>query len=327
MNELVGNAANVNPYLRDWLYGLSLPGKYFRLAIMSCLALACPTTKHIGSAPYYDSGLVVGDKSYWPKRSVIGRVLAGNGNVKTTCGWVGPLPAPVGMQTGWVLLYTRPVPFPKPVVDDLRETDLELLGFSEADAADPASLVREATDSSKWDPPSKLPARIAAPSAATTTTTAGAPAVRLAALRTNIVELPDSAALKVTEYRSVLDFTCHDQSLSFTLYSKPVFVHVPKCVGTALSYHPIHEKLVKKHMANVVLATDLKSGRPLPHTTETLMIIDATEPGEEAVAKAWCAESGKHALVRKNGIGCFACATNLATKRTGLGFGVLIWCS
>ena len=55
---------NVLGYLKDWLHGLCLLGKYFRHMIMSCLVVASPTAKHIASAPYYDGGLVVGNNSY-----------------------------------------------------------------------------------------------------------------------------------------------------------------------------------------------------------------------------------------------------------------------
>lgn len=54
------------------------------------------------------------------------------------------------------------------------------------------------------------------------------------------------------------------------------------------------------------------------------MIIDARQPREDAMVRACCAETGGHDVV--HGIGCSACATNLAIKRTGLGFDTLIWC-
>lgn len=324
-SSLIANPNNLHDYLKDWLYGLCLPGKYFRHRIMSCLVLASSPTKHISSAPYYDNGLVVGNKSYWPKRTVLGRVLGGMRDLKSTCGWIGPVPAPTGFPTGWILLNARRVNFAIPALDDLTETGLEILGFSEADAAgDPQGLVREISNLDLWKPPSKLPARVAP----NTPNTAGSPsAVRLEAIRLEEVTVTGAAAIAGTKhYRAMLDFMCHNIRVTFTLYSNPVFVHVPKCVGAT---HPIHDRKVRKHFENVVLAKDLKSGSvTLPSMGQhSLLIIDATEPGEEAMARAWCAESGRHAVVRKNGIGCFTCATNLAASRTGLGFGVLVWCS
>lgn len=316
-NSLIASPSNVNHYLTDWLYGLSLPGKYFRHQIMCCLVLATPSIRNIGSALYYNNGIVVGDRSYWPKRTVLGRVLAGLRNPKSTCGWIGPVPAPRGFQTGWIFLNARPVTFAMPVNDDLTEGSLEILGFSEADAAtDPEGMLRDLTDLNKWNPPTNISAR--------TLRTGIAGTVRLNAIRLEEVTLSGTVATTTgAQYRAILDFKVHDRLVTFMLYSNPVFVHVPKCAGTT---HPIHERLVQKHFANIVLAKDLKNPGIILPPAEALTIIDATEPGEEAMARAWCAESGRHAVVRKNGIGCFTCATSLATKRTGLGFGVLIWC-
>ncbi|KAJ9654788.1 hypothetical protein H2198_006227 [Neophaeococcomyces mojaviensis] len=78
---------------------------------MNCLVLASPTAKHIGSASYYDNGLVVGNKSYWPKRTVLGRVLGGMQNPKSAYGWIGPVPASAGFPTGWILLNVGRVNF------------------------------------------------------------------------------------------------------------------------------------------------------------------------------------------------------------------------
>lgn len=323
-NSLIANPNNIHDYLKDWLYGLCLPGKYFRHRIMSCLVLASSSSKHIGSAPYYDNGLVVGNKSYWPKRTVLGRVLGGMTSSKSTCGWIGPVPAPAGFPSGWVLLNARRVNFAVPALDDLTETNLEILGFSEADAAaDPQGVIREISDLSLWNPPNQLPTR-ASPSTATATNTTDA--VSLEAIRLNEVVETGAAAIPGTrQYRAKLDFLCHGRRIEFTLYSNPIFVHVPKCVGAS---HPIHQRKVRQHLENIVLAKNLKDGSsPLPPPGQhSLTIIDATEPGEEAIARAWCAESGRHAVVRKNSVGCFTCATNLAASRTGLGFGVLIWC-
>jgi len=47
--------------------------------------------------------------------------------------------------------------------------------------------------------------------------------------------------------------------------------------------------------------------------------------GEEVVARAWCAERATHAVIRRDGECCFACAIGVTAERTGLGFNVLIW--
>lgn len=311
-SKLGASPSEVHNYLVDWLYGLVLPGKFFRHHIMTCLVLACPTTKHLGIAPFYQNALVVGDKSYWPKRTAMGRILAGEFGIRTTCGWVGPVKAPSGVSSSWVLVCHKDVDFVTPVVDNLLESNLQIFGFSDSDIQnDPQRVAADIVDMTKWRPPTGLPRRADADEAS----------VRKAAQLDGITldRIPGEDA----KYRAHLKFTSHEQKVTFTLYNNPVFVHVPKCQG---STHPIHERKVNQILSNVVLVKDLKSSILLP-TKNTLMIIDATQQGEEAVAKAWCAETGRHAVVRKDGVGCFTCATNMATARTGLGFNVLIWVS
>ena len=326
MAQLLDNLRSMNTYQQNWLFGLCLPSKHFRHAIMSSVVLACPSLKSIGAAPYYDSGLVVGNWSYWPVRTVLARALGGLDGAKSTCGWIGPVPAPEQTPLGWKVVAARNVAFTVPVLDDLRETNAELLGFSEADmTSDRPGFVRDLLDVSRWTPPTKLPARPTAIYATSTRlNTVALKAIRLVQIETTTTTATTAGVLK--QYRAHLDFTCHDtgRQLSFGLYTNPVFVHCPRCIGVGT--HPMHERLVQRHMANVVLAKDLKSPAVRMPPLGTLTIIAATEPGEEVLAKAWCAETGKHAIVRKGGVGCLTCAISLAAKRTGLGFGVLIWC-
>jgi len=56
------------------------------------------------------------------------------------------------------------------------------------------------------------------------------------------------------------------------------------------------------------------------------MVINATGKGAEALARAWCSERGKNAVIRRSGGPCFVCAIGAASK-AGLGTGILIWVS
>jgi len=74
-----------------------------------------------------------------------------------------------------------------------------------------------------------------------------------------------------------------------------------------------------------VLVADLKSAYP---SGERLLVINALGEGDEVVARAWCAERGKHAIIRRETTGqscCFTCASGLATTYSGLSINVLIW--
>jgi hypothetical protein len=121
----------------DWLFGLVMPGMYYRHRVMCTLVDATPSIRSWGGAPFYDNGIVVKEKSYWPKRTVLGRVLGGLRNPKSVCGWIGPVPAPIGTGAkgapfqAWILLNVRRLEIPTPVVKSAKP--LEALGFANSD--------------------------------------------------------------------------------------------------------------------------------------------------------------------------------------------------
>jgi hypothetical protein len=85
----------------------------------------------------------------------------------------------------------------------------------------------------------------------------------------------------------------------------------------------LHQRQAQKYKENVVLATQLAANSSPPGE---LLIVDATGEGEELLARAWCAERGRHAVVRRGEECCFSCAASVAVGRTGLGVNVLILC-
>ncbi|CAI6092956.1 unnamed protein product [Clonostachys chloroleuca] len=307
--------SGIHPYHLDWLLGLVLPGRYFRHQILTSLVLICAETREIGICPSFDSGLVIFDKSYWPKLTVLGRILSSLDHSKVTCGWVRPLPAPKvhGLSLAWARIEAKPVPLLPPLsLEGL--SHLQSCGFEqEYDPSDPKAFPIDLANLSKWNPPRALPPR---PSSFKIQGR-----VELQAVRLSEVASPANTAGKT--YRARLEFSSHSDEVSFTIRFNPLFVHVPNCEGTT---HPIHDRLTHKLFDRLVYARQLNNGAIIP-TGTGLIIINAMEPGEEAMARAWCGEVGKNAIVRKGGQGCFTCAVNLAVSRTGLNFHTLIWCS
>ena len=137
-----------------------------------------------------------------------------------------PFHSPFEGQLSRILLHARHVNFVPPVVDNLAETNLEILRFPESEAD--IDLIREISDMNKWNPPTHLPVR---PELSISTGSDNALAVRLTAIRMKEVERAGAVA---RQYRAAVDFACHGMQVSFTLYSNPVFVHVPKCAGTRI---------------------------------------------------------------------------------------------
>ncbi|EER22999.1 hypothetical protein D8B26_004292 [Coccidioides posadasii str. Silveira] len=302
----------------DWLYGLVLPGKIYRHRVMSCLVHSSATIKSFSSAPYWDNGIIVKDKSYWPRRTVLGRVLGGLKDVKSVCGWIGPAPAPVGNLSGWIRLKTRNVSIPVPVSTGANNRSVfQSLGFEEPDGRTESvqSFLKSFTDPDEWiEAPSPTPPR---------------PYGALARVKFKDIQLtllPNPAAASTTrsdlppeEYRASLDFEVDGRKVTCTLYSNPVFVAAPPCVGS----HVIHKRQADKYQKNVIKAADIKNKYP---PANQLIVIDAMGPDEEVFARAWCAETGRHALVRKGDDCCYPCAVSVATERTGLGINVVIMC-
>jgi hypothetical protein len=84
----------------------------------------------------------------------------------------------------------------------------------------------------------------------------------------------------------------------------------------------MHRRQAQNYLSNVVRVSDLKEAYA---PSDALVIIDALGQGEEVVARAWCAERARHAVIRRDGECCFTCATGVAAGYTGLGVNVLIW--
>jgi hypothetical protein len=310
--DLTSGRGTIGWDICDWLFGLVLPGKVFRHRIMCCLVYASPSIRSFNPAPHWDNGIVVGDKSYWPKRTVLGRVLGGLRNSRSVCGWVGPVPAPSGGNLrGWVRLSARRVDVPVPV--NTNQTSLETLGFEQPSVTEsPESILESITDPTQWIQPTP-PTR-----AANDASRSVFKGIDLAEVSPATNILSTISNLMVKEYRASINFEINGTPTRYTLYSNPVFVSAPPCVGT----HIMHQRQAQKYLRNIIKAADLKETNP---ATNQLVIIDALGDDEEVVARAWCAERGRHAVVRRGGECCLACATAITEKATGLGVNVLIW--
>ena len=306
---LTSGSQSVGFDICDWIYGLILPGKIFRHRIMSCLVYASPTVRSLNAAPYFENGLIVENKSYWPKRTVLARVLGGLRNPKAICGWIGPFPAPTNNITGWVRLNARRVDVPTPVVQ--QGDALAHFGFDPG-FEDNNAMIESITNPSEWiqlDPPNipitdqsrslfkSLDLTLMPPAA-------GPPTIN--------DDLPQE------EYRASLNFEVNGTAITYTLYANPIFIAAPPCVGT----HTMHRRQAQKYADNTVRVPDLKNQYP---TANQLIVINAMAQGEEAVARAWCAERARHAIVRRGEGCCYACACTLATAEKGLNCNVLIW--
>ncbi|KAF3914324.1 hypothetical protein AA313_de0203241 [Arthrobotrys entomopaga] len=294
----------------DWLFGLVRPGKLFRHLIMNCLVYSSPGIRDFQGAPTFTCGLVLHNRSYWPRRSVLGGVLGGLRNLTTVCGWVGPAPKADGVVPGWCQVDARKVTIPIPCTKSQRTAEeLEEARIGpDGRVMNAEEQISDLADIAQWAVPT-FPARSNPENKVVTFK-----AIRLM-LQQDQAITTTLAPLKI--YRAAVDFDISGTQVSYTLYSNPTFVAAHPCVGSHLA-HRTETKAIRK---TIIPAVDLKDTY-LQYNS--LLVIDATLKGEEVLARAWCSERGCNAVVWRGDETCFACAALMTMSTNGLGFNVLI---
>ncbi|KAF2211646.1 hypothetical protein CERZMDRAFT_42813 [Cercospora zeae-maydis SCOH1-5] len=331
----------VNSFVADWLYGLTLPGKHFAFKIMATLIQCSPSVAGtIGTAKFLESNVVLQKQSYWRARSVVGRVLGAMPGVKSLGGWVGPLPAveisppPAAgaFQPLLVRLKTRQIPPQRPVQagdntiyiggrhDRFRDTKPALNEDIDAYIADMIS--NEAYSAPQ--PPAKLQRsvvvtsiglkRVAPELGTSTTDTAG--------------QNHDNG--NEAEYRASVTFSItpgQQESVTYTLFTNPIFITLPTCYNGP---HRAHRRELKRYQVvpweaerlhEHFLEDDDQGGKD--GDEPNCMVINATSgKGAEVLARAWCSERSKHAIVVRDGEPCLVCAIRGAQS---LEIKVVIW--
>jgi hypothetical protein len=115
--------------------------------------------------------------------------------------------------------------------------------------------------------------------------------------------------------------------VKFQVDFNPVFVTPPPCSLPERETVPrLHRRELERYKTNHVLVSELLHFNPRTVDRGEVVVINATAPGAEVVARAWCAQFGRAAIIRKAGGACFSCAVK-AASRYGLRAEVLIWVS
>ncbi|GIZ42889.1 hypothetical protein CKM354_000613700 [Cercospora kikuchii] len=324
------NGGHVNGYVADWLYGLTLPGKHFAFKIMATLIQCSPSVaKTLGVAKYLDSNVVLEKQSYWRARSAVGRVLGAMPGVKSLGGWIGPLPAveispsrSEPFKPLLVRLKARQIPPKKPVQagdntiyiggrhDRYKYTKPDVKEDIDAYIADMTS--NEAYTAPQ--PPHKSQSNV------------NATGITLKRLTAESGETTTTENTEVeAEYRASVTFSIDQQQdpVIYTLYTNPIFVTLPICYNGP---HKVHRRELKQFQLVSWDAEKLSD-----HISEDdddegedakCMMINATGKGAEVLARAWCSERSKHAIVVREGGPCLVCAIRTAQS---LEIKVIIW--
>ncbi|KAK0749074.1 prion-inhibition and propagation-domain-containing protein [Schizothecium vesticola] len=339
----IRGGGTINVHLHDWLFGLVLPGKWFAFKIMTALVLCTQSlASKIRIAHYYDCGLALPTRSYWRQRTVLGRVLGPLPGVVALCGWIGPCP-PVHIASSpsddnkprHIRLKTRRL---APHEHKPTTSDGLFLDTSSSHDRHHATRIRpdEEIDpyladmraSTRWLIPAPPVRDISTWTIASITLTP-LPLRTDMALKAAAADADADSLVEVaneTEYRASITFQRDDatEPVTYKLYTNPVFVTVPPC-KTGGGEHEVHMRelgafrrvweveRLKEHVEGE--EEEEEEGK-----TGAVMVINATGRGAEVVARAWCSERGRNAVVRRKGGPCFVCAVRSA-GRGGWGLG------
>ncbi|KXN81750.1 Small glutamine-rich tetratricopeptide repeat-containing protein 2 [Leucoagaricus sp. SymC.cos] len=335
-SELRGGGT-VDVHLHDWLFGLVLPGKWFAFKIMSALILCTPGLKDtVGVAYYYDCGLSVSRRSYWRCRTILGRVLGCLPGVQGLCGWIGPCP-PVEFDPPLEdpqkprhirLLARRITPFDHKA--DINDHDRIYVWEDRNQATDIQPneeinpYIADMKDSSQWIVPEPPVHDVS---------TCQLKSIKLRKLPLDVKFAGSGMSdldVEEIEYRASLEFTMDDnpsRPVTYKLLTNPVFVTPPPCRPGPKGPHEVHMRELPRYQKNIWSVGQLKDHVNWDESdaeSQDVMIINATGKGAEVLARAWCSERGRNAVIRRAGGPCFVCAVRAASKR-GLGLGTLIW--
>jgi hypothetical protein len=115
--------------------------------------------------------------------------------------------------------------------------------------------------------------------------------------------------------------------ITFQLDFNPVFVSLSACsLPVGETVHRVHRRELDRYKTKHVSVSGLMHFEPRADDRDEVVVIKATAPGAEVVARAWCAQYRTAAIIRKAGGACFSCAVKAASQY-GLRVEVLIWVS
>ncbi|KAK6506626.1 hypothetical protein TWF481_005082 [Arthrobotrys musiformis] len=315
----------------DWIFGLTLPGEWMALKIMSVMVLLTESVKSQGIAPFYDCGFVTTQKSYHRIRNVLGRVLGCLPGVTSLCGWIGPCPpvkfdpplaSPLGAEKKGMHVRVKArrvglVDPPDPNDNVIRiggggGAHMELRPKAE-DIKNFDSFAAEIRDPANWVHPT-------VPKTSSIKSTVQDIVLKALPLESGVDTSDPDTVERNTEYRASINFSIDGHPVSYSLFTNPVFVSPPACTLTpdATGGHKIHKRELKQ-FSNIVEIESLKDYTP---GDEDIVIINATGDGAEVVARAWCAERGRAAVIRRRAGPCLACTVKCAQE---LKQKVIIW--
>lgn len=273
----------------------------------------------LGAVYGYYRGVSLPKCSYWRSRTVLGRVLGCHTGVKSLCGWIGPCPAIEGPKLKDIQLKARRIS--PPVKDNV----FHVGGYGPNDDEETTGpgpdqdlhhWIADIKDESRWaipEPPVKQ---------MTICTVERVLVKELPLVEAGVAgkksKMSNIEIDFATEFRASIEFRVDNEpSVTYSLYSNPVFVTPPSCIGGP---HQVHMRELEKFQRNNYWNVEnLKDTSPEDYEGNGVMVINTTGKGAETLTRAWCSERGKHAIIRHNTGPCVFCLCLQVSKQSRFG--------
>ncbi|KAI9287114.1 hypothetical protein BC943DRAFT_336189 [Umbelopsis sp. AD052] len=300
------SGATLDCHVWDWMFGLCLPGKYYSFKVMSALIKFSPETKPLGTAPYYDSGLVLKGKTYWRITSILGRVLGATPGVRASLDWIGPcavVAKGLPIVPAWVKVTARDIPHTDITSfdADLDDADNIIPAIGDHSTAEEIDRVLQNYENpSNWVTPLP-PNPIKRPNEKDKYEIVGIKLLKNPVSIEVRYEDPSEAT-----YTASLLMKINGAAVTYDLHAYSLFLCSHPCTGT----HAVHKDKLPNVRRNIVTPNELKG----LNVWDGILIVNVQGSGNaEVAARAWCAERGCHALVKQQKT-CFYCAWEQARQ-------------
>ncbi|KAI9878152.1 MAG: hypothetical protein M1830_001759 [Pleopsidium flavum] len=336
---------------RSWLTGLILPGEVASHVLISTLLENDPiAVEHLGDSANLYGGFIYGEKSWWSKACVVGRVLAGLEGSSECMGWiVTDLKPTTGngetVGEGWVDIYSQTlISRGKPRIEEGTRVAQEssVLGPSGKDSSALSEDFTLPLDERSSSPLNiRFERLVLKPLNDTVVTDDGVeefeepqPCLSTSAASvTFIVHHRSKSREKHTSLQTatftlsydvqfVTSFPCHPpRGRSLGDLVPPSLPPTRLGSGDHLPGHLLHNSYRYCHKS----LADLDGASP-PSTSQDerreVWIIDGRcGPDADVLARAWCAENGQNAIVSRITRTCISCSIREAS---GIGVSIVI---
>jgi hypothetical protein len=319
---------------RTWLSGFVIPGEGIsHLLMATLLENDAELLDQLSTTASLYGGFLYGERSWWSKACIVGRVLSSSAGAKTCMGWISSDMLPRDMTTlkkfdcGWFELATEEVRqvSSRPRIKQGAKLALESSPLGTADiTADAFTLPREDSESS---PNYNVQVRALTLSVNDDGPSKGITLANEASISFSIegAKPKDSTTVSFPLKYNVRFISAHECRPPLGVVSHKRSVRegasptttIPFSNYTRLTCHPLHRSYPYKcvpldSLPNTSAPQPTSQDSEAPLGPEILVIDARGDRDKETFVRAWCASVGCHAIIGRVGRTCLACCIRQA---------------